>query len=137
MPGSMALTWDTTLVMGVPALDEQHQELFQRVDALLDAIRHGSSREEVGRTLTFACGYVRTHFAAEEVLMLETGYAALSDHKAQHDAFARDLAALEAEHRRNGASPSLILRVNARVSSWLRDHIYGADRALAEHLRAV
>ncbi|HEX7489485.1 MAG TPA: bacteriohemerythrin [Anaeromyxobacteraceae bacterium] len=133
----MALTWDTTLVMGVPALDEQHQELFQRVDALLDAIRRGSSREEVGRTLSFVCDYVQTHFAAEEALMLESGYPALSDHKAQHDAFAHDLAALEAEHRRNGPSPSLILRVNARISGWLRDHIYRADRALAEHLRAV
>lgn len=136
MRGSMALTWDTTLVMGVPALDEQHQELFQQLDALLDAIRRGSSREEVGRTLDFLCEYVRTHFAAEEALMLEIGYPAFADHKAQHDAFARDLAMLEAEHRRNGPSPSLVLRVNARVSSWLRDHIYRVDRALAEHLLA-
>ncbi len=136
MRGSMALTWDTTLTMGVPALDEPHQELFRRLDALLEAIRRGSSRDEVGRTLAFLRDYVRTHFAEEEALMGETGYAGLADHKAQHDAFARDLAALEAEHRRNGPSPSLILRVKARVSSWLRDHIHRIDRALAEHLRA-
>jgi len=132
----MALTWDTTLVMGVPELDKQHQELFQRLDALMHAVRHGSSRDEVGRTLSFLCGYVRTHFAEEERLMRETGYPALPDHKAQHDRFSGDLAALEAEHKRDGPSPSLILRVNARVSTWLRDHIYRVDRALAEHLRA-
>ena len=132
----MALTWDTTLVMGVPELDQQHQELFQRLDALLHAIRGGSSRDEGGRTLAFLCVYVRTHFAEEEELMRESGYPSLPDHKAQHDHFAGDLAALEAEHRRNGPSPSLILRVNARVSTWLRDHIYRVDRAFAEHLRA-
>jgi hemerythrin len=136
MGGSMALTWDTTLVMGVPELDEQHQELFERLDGLLNAIRRGSSRDEVGRTLAFLCVYAQTHFAAEEALMRETGYPALADHKAQHDGFSDALAALAAEHRRDGPSPSLILRVNARVSTWLRDHIYRVDRALAEHLRA-
>ena len=130
------MRWDPTLAMGVPELDEQHREILTELQALIHAIRRGCSRDQVGRTLAFLRAHVAEHFAAEEALMLETGYAGLADHKAQHDAFARELAALEAEHRRDGPSPSLILRVNGRVSSWLRDHIYRIDRLLAQHLLA-
>lgn len=132
----MALSWDSTLAMGVPELDAQHAELFQHLDALLQAIRRGSSRDEVGRTLDFLCQYVQTHFAAEEELMRATSYPGYVEHKLQHDAFARELATFEDERRREGPTPSLILRVNGRVTAWLRDHIYRVDRALAEHLIA-
>jgi len=79
---------------------------------------------------------VKTHFAAEEELMRESSYPGYAEHKAQHEGFTRDLAVLEEDHLRNGPSPGLILRVNSRVTVWLRDHIYRVDRQLAEHLRA-
>jgi hemerythrin-like metal-binding protein len=133
----MALTWDATLETGVPELDRPHQQLFDALDDLLHAIRRGSSRDEVGRTLDFLCGYVRTHFREEEELMERSGYPARAEHASEHAAFARDLAALEDEHRRDGPSPGLILRVTSRVSTWLREHIGRVDRALGDHLRAA
>ena len=133
----MALSWDPTLVTGVPAIDQQHQQLFERLDALLHAIRRGSSRDEVGRTLSFLFDYVQTHFAAEEGLMHDTSYPGYPEHKAEHEAFARELDALQAEYRRDGPSPSLVLRVNGRFTAWLRDHVHRVDRALADHLRAA
>jgi hemerythrin len=132
----MALSWDSTLVMGVPELDAQHEQLFRQLDALLQAIRRGSSRDEVGRTLDFLGQYAQTHFAAEEELMRASSYPGYAEHKAQHDGFARELAAFDDERRREGPSPSLVLRVNSRVTAWLRDHIYRVDRALADHLVA-
>lgn len=132
----MALTWDETLLMGIPLIDDQHRQLFARLDALLFAIRSGSSAAEVARTLAFLREYVATHFTAEEGLMRESDYPLVAEHKAQHGAFTRDLALLEDEHRRDGPSPSLVLHVNARVTAWLRDHIYRLDRSLADHLRA-
>ncbi len=132
----MAIRWDPTLVMGVPELDRQHKEIFARLDSLLEAIRGGSSREEVGRTLDFLRDYVLTHFKAEEELMREIAFPGLPTHRAEHDRFVRDLSVLTAEHSRDGASPSLILRVNSRVSEWLREHIQRTDRELAGYVRA-
>jgi hemerythrin len=45
------------------------------------------------------------------------------------------MAALKAEYQRDGASPSLILRVNVQLSGWLREHICRTDRELAAFLR--
>ncbi len=131
----MVLCWDSSFATGISELDEQHRQLFARVEALLQAIRRGSSREEVGRTLGFLEEYVRTHFAAEERLMRDAGYPGLAAHVAEHQRLVDDLAALQAEHRREGASPSLVLRVNARAQEWLERHVIGADGEMGRFLR--
>jgi len=130
----MAITWDPTLVTGVPEIDAQHEELFRRLDALLEAIRGGRSREEVGRTLAFLEDYASHHFAAEEARMQERGYPGLPDHRAEHQGFRTDLRALEAEFLRDGPTASLIIRVNTQLTGWLRSHIYRTDRAMARFL---
>lgn len=130
----MAITWDPTLVTGIEDIDAQHQELFRRLDALLEAIRAGRSRDEVGRTLTFLEEYASHHFTAEEAQMEARGYAGLADHRAEHEGFRGELRALEAEYLRDGATASLIIRVNTHLTGWLRSHIYRTDRALADFL---
>ena len=131
----MAITWDPSLVLGVPLIDGQHQELFRRLDALIASIRAGRSREEVGRTLTFLGEYALQHFSAEEALMTEKGYPGLADHRAEHERFGAELRALQAEHTRDGPTASLIIRVNAQLTTWLRTHIHRTDRALVDFLR--
>ncbi len=130
----MAIVWDPTLKTGVPEIDAQHEELFRRLDALLEAIRGGRSRDEVGRTLAFLDDYAGHHFGTEEALMEARGYPALADHRAEHESFRADLRALEAEFLRDGPSASLIIRVNTHVTGWLRSHIYRTDRAMAGFL---
>ncbi len=130
----MSVTWDPTLVTGVPEIDAQHEELFRRLDALLEAIRGGRSRDEVGRTLTFLEEYARLHFATEEAQMEARGYPGLADHRAEHEGFRGDLRALEAEFLRDGPSASLIIRVNTHLTGWLRSHIYRTDRAMGRFL---
>ncbi len=86
--------------------------------------------------LAFLSDYVVTHFRAEEDLMRDSGFAGFATHRAEHERFVRDLAVLRTEHARDGASPGLVLRVNSRVSEWLREHILRADRELAGFLAA-
>lgn len=132
----MDLSWNPSLATGVPVLDEQHQALFAQLDALVESIRRGSARAQVQQTLAFLQAYAKEHLPTEEALMRESGFPELAQHRAEHDVFARDMAALDAEYRRDGPSPSLILRVNGRVAVWLREHLDRADRALADYLRA-
>jgi len=132
----MTIAWDSTLVVGVPEIDAQHEELFRRLDALVESIRGGRSRDEVGSTLSFLREYARSHFAAEEALMAAQGYPGLADHRAEHETFAAELVSLDAERQRDGATASLVIRVNAQLTGWLRSHIYRTDRALVAFLQA-
>jgi hemerythrin len=132
----MAILFDESLVMGVEEIDRQHRELFARVEALVQAIRRGSSRQEVAHTLAYLREYVATHFAAEEELMRAVGFPGHDAHRGEHASFTRDFVSLEEEHRRDGASPSLIVRVNVWLTGWLRQHINRTDRELSTYLKA-
>ena len=48
---------------GIPEVDEQHKELFSRVNALLDACSRGDGAAAVRSTLEFLEGYMEQHFA--------------------------------------------------------------------------
>jgi hemerythrin len=124
------------VALGVPELDEQHREILRRVDALIHAIRGGSSRDEVGRTLAFLREHVATHFGAEEALMRDVGFPGLAPHRREHEGFVRDLRALETDHARHGPTPALVLRVKGHLRSWLDDHLFKADGEIAAFLRA-
>lgn len=129
------MRWDPTLAMGVPELDDQHRRILSSLRLLVHAIRRGRSRDEVGSTLAFLREHVTSHFTAEEALMGAVAFPDLPRHRAEHERFVRDLRDLERDHEREGATPSLVLRVNGRVRSWLREHLFESDRALAEFLR--
>jgi hemerythrin len=131
------VAWDPSLSVGIPELDQQHASLFARLDGLIQAVRSGASRDEVGRTLLFLREYVQTHFADEEGIMRQAGFPRLAEHHLEHEGFVADLRQLEIEHRRNGASPGLVLRVSARLTSWLREHVSRADRELGAFLEAA
>jgi hemerythrin len=132
----MAIAWDPSLEVGIPEIDAQHQELFRRLDGLLEAIRSGRSREEVGKTLLFLEDYTVQHFGAEETQMIVRAYPGFADHKKEHEGFIAELQALKAEHQRDGPTASLIIRVNTYLTGWLRSHIFRTDRALVAFLTA-
>lgn len=131
----MTLELDDVLVTGHPGIDAQHRELFARVGALLDSSRQRRSRDEVARMLDYLGDYVVTHFALEEQVMAETGYAGLEAHRAEHQRFVKEFAALYEEFKVEGPGPLFVIRVGNRITAWLREHIYRTDRALGEFLR--
>jgi hemerythrin len=132
----MALRWTSALSIGVAALDAQHEEFFRRVDRLLDAML-ARDRSEASCLLAFLQRHVTDHFAAEERLMREVGYPDAALHAAEHLAFAAEIAALGAMFALEGATARLVLRLERDVTSWLQDHVYSTDHALARFVLAL
>ena len=115
----MALRWTSTLSIGVAELDAQHEELFRRVDRLLDAML-ARDRSEASCLIAFLQHHVTDHFAAEERLMREVAYPDAALHAAEHLAFAAEIAALAAMFALEGATARLVLRLEREVTSWLQ-----------------
>ncbi len=132
----MALQWTEALSVGVAEIDAQHRELFARVERLLQA-SVGGDASRVGPLLAFLREYVSVHFEAEERLMLERRYPGYRVHKAQHERFAADLRALEAELAASGPTAGLAERVDRGVAEWLRDHVYLTDTALGRFVKGL
>jgi hemerythrin len=131
----VALHWSSTLKLGVPILDAQHRELFERVDRLLDSMLHGD-RSEAAPLASFLRDHVVLHFAAEEQLMSDLRYPEAAPHSAEHRRFAATILELDAALRQHGPTADLVLRLESEVTAWLRDHVYVADVALGRFVVA-
>jgi hemerythrin len=129
----MPIQWTQDLATSVPDIDRQHQEIFQRLHLLVEAMRQGAGKSEVSGLIDFLGTYVAEHFALEERYMQSSGYPDLAAHRAEHQAFARDFEHVKAEHDQTGPSTSLVLALNQSVAGWLRTHIARTDRALGAY----
>jgi len=130
----MSLRWMPGLAIGVPALDDQHRELFRQVNLLLVAMRREIGAPEVGRLLEFLGRYVVEHFAAEERLMREAAYPALEPHRREHVDFVQAFQELCRSFVAEGATPPVVVRTNVWLCSWLRRHVGETDQALGHFL---
>ena len=97
----MAIPWTPALAIGVPEIDHQHQELFVRIERLVEGVARGNPAD-VERLLEFLSQYVVKHFGAEERWMLRSAYPDYARHKAQHERFIRDYEHMTQEFREKG-----------------------------------
>ncbi len=129
-----APAWDPSLALGVEEIDAQHRELFARAGRLREAIR-GNDRTQVEPLVGYLGEYVLEHFAAEERLMRDHGYPGVAAHRAAHERFKNDFAALAADFSERGATALVALTLHNWVTEWLRTHVGGLDLELARWLR--
>lgn len=131
----MQITWREELAVGVPAIDDQHKELFQRFNTLLLACNDGRGKEEVGQLIGFLRDYVAVHFFDEEVLQQEKSYPGFVEHRLQHLDFVGRLDALHKQYFSEGASLTLVIQTNNMLIEWLINHIAKSDRKIGDFLR--
>jgi len=131
----MSIHWDPRLAIGVDLIDGQHQELFRRAAALIEAMQNAHGKDEVARLLPYLESYVVEHFAAEERLMTSHHYPKMAEHVGEHRKFVEDFVALKAELAK-GATTSLTVKTTNFIGGWLRAHIAKTDQALGAFLNS-
>jgi len=127
------LQWTTALSVGVDEIDAQHQELFRRVDRLLDAMAR-NDRSEAARLLEFLLGYVDVHFDAEERLMADTGFPDATRHIQEHRAFRQAVQELDSDFLLDGPTGRLVVALEQLAVGWLKEHVYFTDVSLGRWL---
>jgi hemerythrin len=133
----VAIQWTPDLAVGVKTIDEQHQELFVRVNQLLEATSRGVGRTEVTNVVRFLAEYVVLHFREEEQAMADHGYPELEPHRAEHRGFVQDFARLIIEYREHGATTTVLAGLNRQLAEWLLNHVARSDKAFGTYLVAA
>jgi hemerythrin len=106
--------------------DEQHQVLFDRVNALNDAVIIGD-RGDIGDRLDNLVDYVVEHFQTEERLMEQRGYAGLDKHRLEHENLISICADLQG--RFHAEETEIEAGTMAFIKNWLDHHIPIIDRS--------
>jgi len=125
-----ALPWTDGLKLGLPLMDETHQEfvdLLARAEAADDATLPGLWDELVEHTTE--------HFAREDEWMLATGFALGNCHATQHKTVLQVLRHGAAAAARGDLAP--IRKVIRELAVWFPHHAQTLDAALVLHLRGV
>jgi hemerythrin len=133
------MEWNDKLAVGIDAIDNQHKELFKRINNLVNAIKQHRCKDEIDGTIKFLEDYARVHFSEEEKHMRETRYAGYEEQRREHRKYLAALAELKAQARQprvQGSSYDLSATTNQVVVDWIVAHIMKVDMKFGEHLRA-
>lgn len=129
------MTWNESLTIGIPQIDQQHKELFGMLDDLYHASVQGKGSEEVVRLLEFLETYTNRHFEDEEKLQMEIGSPLFVWHKAQHDGMRQQVAEMKKELISCGATLSMVKTVNETITTWWFRHIMGFDMNIKKYIK--
>lgn len=127
--------WSDDLSSGFKEIDDQHKELINRVNKLLDACNSGKGRQEIADTLNFLADYVVEHFNSEEKYMKQYNYPGLSEQIEQHKYFVNYVGELRNEFDKNGPSIALTMKLSKNLVDWLVNHIMKVDKKAGAFLR--
>jgi hemerythrin-like metal-binding protein len=125
------IEWTPAMSVGYPQLDEQHQKLLDLYNHFDEAASKGRGWRELNTMLAGLEDYVHEHFAYEERILADAGYADLDHHRNLHEQLARKLAAFREEvamHRR------VTQEFRKFLGYWWEQHILEHDRDYAGSL---
>ena len=128
------MLWSSEYETGNAAVDEQHKELFNLVQQVID-VGALDTKENIETVIGFLANYAVSHFAMEEALMVESKYPEYTQHKAIHDEFVQNVVAFINRLKTEGESVSVNDTINNFVTVWLKEHIMGSDKAMATHYK--
>jgi hemerythrin-like metal-binding protein len=124
--------WSQEVSLEIPALDEDHQRLLGRVNALIAAIASGTPAG-VQSALCELRSETEAHFAREETLMLEAQYPRLKHHCAKHQRLLRALGTLRFALDASERLRFPLVPVNY-IRRWFVAHVAVEDRLAASYL---
>ena len=128
-------SWNDSLLIGVPLIDNQHKNLIRRMDKLKHACRLGKGVDEIEKTLRFVVSYLKEHFKDEEKLQSEYKYPQIQEHKKFHADFTVAVINLVQDFQLDGPNQELAGKVNKTLIQWVIRHIRTEDKKLAAHLK--
>ena len=132
------MEWTQDMAVGIATIDDQHKELFKRINNLVTAIKQHRCKDEIDGTIRFLEDYARFHFSEEEQRMREAGYGGLAEHQGHHAAYLGNIKELKEQAsvpRVSGMSYEPSVTANQIVVDWIVDHIMKVDRKFGEFVR--
>lgn len=123
--------FEQRFLLGVPAMDRNHREFVDLINRMGDA-----SNATFAYLYAEMLHHTHAHFAAEEVMMRQTGFAATAEHKDEH---LRVLGELDwfARHLHRGHVAMARTYVREQLPQWFAQHAVSMDSALAAHVKAT
>ncbi len=133
------MLWKDNYELGVPHIDEQHKELFRRVESFLQVLRSKNRWEEkipkLNETLEFMKRYVVEHFHDEEEYQRSIDYPGYEFHKQLHDDMVNYVGEVSKRYEQSNNNEQLMQEFGGRLLAWLINHVAAEDQRIADYAK--
>ena len=125
------LEWDDEYLIGVESLDQEHRDLFARVNELGAQLARQEDKARIEETLGEIYARMAAHFALEEKFMRDTDFPNFERHKREHERFLSNIVEVLEDFRKE---PGLgySVTVLAELKHWIINHVLTSDQELGE-----
>ena len=126
------IEWKPEFSVGNAAVDHEHRELIQLINSVHAVISGGADRDRMAAGLGEIYAQIAAHFALEEKIMRDAGYADFGPHKADHESLLDQLAdiiyAVERDNKLDDQD------LSSRLNRWFTEHFGSHDAKLHRQL---
>lgn len=132
----MQLKFTDDLQTGHETIDNQHREIFKRLNGFWNAAKQGRGPEEVVKALIFLGEHIETHFIDEEKLQQEISYPDYEAHKKEHDDYKKEYVKLLNDLQKKGPDFSISIDTLNSMLEWVVKHIKNTDKQMVAFIQA-
>ena len=129
------MLWKEKYELGVPLIDEQHKELFKRIENFIQMVRTHEPWETktklVNETLDFMNAYVIEHFRDEEEYQEKIEYPEREKHSKIHNEMIDYVLQVTQEYQKGGFNEILMQQLSGKLLTWLINHVAAEDQKIA------
>jgi hemerythrin len=125
------IEWRPDWSVGHDELDEQHQMLLELYNRFASAAAQGKGSRQVAGLLDALVEYTELHFATEERVLAEHGYAGLDRHRALHQQLVGKLAGFRQDL---AAGRRFTADFRRFLGYWWQEHILEHDKDYGQAL---
>ena len=126
------LAWSNSYSVGVPRVDADHITLLSLLNQMHINLAADKNRHALAPVLQALLTYADNHFRFEETLMEQAGYPELDAHREKHESFRQRLNGVMSD---GTSTDETARRLRALLSGWLFDHIMRVDARMGAWLR--
>ena len=136
------MIWKESYKIGVKEVDEQHKELFKRLNEFIKTVKDDSDDtktkiQEVTETLEFMGDYVDEHFSKEEKLQKKYDYPGYEKHHEAHKKFKSEIKEFADQFQQGEYNEELALEFSGRLLTWLINHVAYTDQKIGKHINKM
>jgi|GEM_PF-2333536 len=132
-PREPLLVWNNRCSLSDGALNREHKELFDALNAVQDAVLNDEGRSEIGAHLIRLALATHKHFISEQARMASARYPGLPLHTLKHEQLLEELDRFIVRYDYEG----MILDDHSLnfLRDWLLDHLQTMDLSYAVWLK--
>lgn len=119
--------WEEKYSVGIQSIDNQHKEIFNYLNSLLDALKLGQADKVLLQIVLELEKYAFVHFQKEEFFFERFNYSGAIEHIKEHQFFIQKVASLKSELK----SGKMVISIELLnfLKDWIINHISISDKA--------